>query len=121
MTEKEIITALECCSTYGVSCTNCPAFVNVDRSNCRQVLKGAIDLINRQQAEIENLNELVVYNATCASKLQMKLVDVRAEAIKAFAEKVKANKNNLFNYIYSSRGFNEQIDNLVKEMVGDTK
>lgn len=42
-----------------------------------------------------------------------------AEIIKGFAEIVKANKTRLFNYIYSARGFDEEIDNLVKEKVGE--
>lgn len=55
MTDEEIIKALECCSTYGGSCKKCPAYVKVDRSNCKKVLEGAIDIINRQKAEIERL------------------------------------------------------------------
>ena len=42
---------------------------------------------------------------------------VRADTIKTFAEKVKANRDRLFNYIYSGRYFNEQIDNLANEMM----
>ena len=55
LTDNEIVKALECCSTYKGKCTDCPAFVKVDRSNCKQVLLGAIDLINRLQAENDNL------------------------------------------------------------------
>ena len=55
MTDNEIIKALECCSTYGVSCTNCPAYVSSEKSTCREVLKGAVEIINRQKAEIEEL------------------------------------------------------------------
>lgn len=54
MTDNEIIEALECCSTYKGKCTDCPAFIKVDRSNCKQVLLGAIEIINRQKAENEN-------------------------------------------------------------------
>ena len=54
LTEAEIMKALEICTTKGASCKNCPAFVKVDRSRCKEVFKGAIDLINRKNAEIEN-------------------------------------------------------------------
>lgn len=55
MTDKAIVKALKTCSTKGTSCKDCPAFVKVDRSNCRNVLVGSLDIINRQQAEIEKL------------------------------------------------------------------
>ena len=85
------------------------------------LLRDVIDLINRQQAEIEGLQN-GIEELNCELDMAKDCIpEQRAEAIKEFAEQVKANKNNLFNYIYSSRGFNEQIDNLVKEMVGDTK
>ena len=58
MEDKDIIKALECCTTTGLSCKDCPAFVKVDRSNCKKYFRGAIDLINRQQAEIERLKNL---------------------------------------------------------------
>ena len=57
MTDNEIIKALECCGTYKGKCTDCPAFVKVDRSNCKKVLLGALDLINRQKAKIKELEE----------------------------------------------------------------
>jgi hypothetical protein len=55
MTDNEIIKALEICSTYKARCKDCPAFVKVDRSNCKQVLVGALNIINRQKAENSNL------------------------------------------------------------------
>lgn len=65
MTDNEIIKALEICGTYKGKCIDCPAFVKVDRSNCKKVLLGALDLINRQKAEIERLaKKLRNYNRT---------------------------------------------------------
>lgn len=55
MKDTEIIQALECCTTKGAKCSDCPAFKKVDRSYCKKYFRGAIDLINRQQAEIERL------------------------------------------------------------------
>ena len=53
MTDNEIIKVLECCTTNGACCKDCPAFVKVDRSNCKKYFRRALDLINRQKAEIE--------------------------------------------------------------------
>ena len=57
LTDKEVVKALECCTTNGASCKDCPAFVKVDRSNCKKYFRGALDLINRQKAENERLKE----------------------------------------------------------------
>ena len=56
MTDNEIIKAMEWCSGWGKTCGKCPykgiAF-------CANTVKhDALDLIKRQQAEIEELNEL---------------------------------------------------------------
>ena len=53
MTDNEIIKALEICGNYKGKCTDCPAYVKVDRSLCNKVLSGALEIINRQKAEIE--------------------------------------------------------------------
>lgn len=55
LTDEEIVKALECCTTNGASCKDCPAFVKVDRSNCKKYFCGALDLINRLQEEKQNL------------------------------------------------------------------
>ena len=57
MTDAEIIKALECCTNKGAKCSDCPAFKKVDRSDCKKYFRGALDLINRQQVEIERLKE----------------------------------------------------------------
>ena len=61
MTDNEIIKALECC-TAGAGCRKCPA--DVGSAECIQILmKDSLDLIKRQQAEIEKkdkaFNELI--------------------------------------------------------------
>ena len=54
MTDNEIIKALECCNT-GNDCANCPLMRRTD-INCGDTLKKeALDLIKRQQAEIEKV------------------------------------------------------------------
>ena len=51
MTDKEIIKALECCRDIDIKCETCQLWTV---SECTKVLHQAtLDLINRQQAEIE--------------------------------------------------------------------
>lgn len=71
MTSDEIKKALECCSIDN-NCCYCPYFCG--NSTCMDKRdKDALDLINRQQKEIERLsNEIVVHK---------KLVDERAKVI----------------------------------------
>ena len=84
MTDNDIIKALECCTTNGASCKDCPAFVKVDRSNCKKHFRGALDLITHQKAEIERLQE-VNDSFTEIGKLYS---EIKAEAIKEFAERL---------------------------------
>ena len=133
MTDNEIVKALEICSTYKAKCTDCPAFVKVDRSNCKKVLSGAIDLINRQNAEIErwkkNCDELYDQMSE-RQKAEVKIARRmgKAEAIKEFAERLHKEINDyrdkkempMLPYTgYALDYVDRKIDNLVKEMVGD--
>ena len=56
ITEKEIIKALECCgNVITSSCKEC-SYHSTYNANCvRELMRNALDLINRQQAEIERL------------------------------------------------------------------
>ena len=57
MTDKEIIKALECCIKPTSDCENCPYY---KKEECFDMAKrDALNLINRQQAEIENLNNFL--------------------------------------------------------------
>ena len=63
MTDNEIIKALECCcGTAHDSCRDCP----YDDTGCEDKLeKDALDLINRQKAEIAELqHKIKCYNST---------------------------------------------------------
>ena len=53
MTEEQIIKALECLAGEMIPCKDCPYSVNYTHFDCkRQAAKDALDLINRQKAEI---------------------------------------------------------------------
>ena len=114
LTDNEIIKALTICSTKGASCKDCPAFVKVDRSNCKKVLLGAIDIINRLQATIDSFTDI--------GKLYS---EIKAEAYKKCIEKVKE-------YIDTHEHLTCEececvpiskngLDNLLKELVGEDK
>ena len=59
MTEAEIIKALECCSKPYCNNNNCPLHRNtINTKDCiTQLSTNALDLINRQNAEIERLTK----------------------------------------------------------------
>ena len=113
MNNNELIKALECCnSNERGSCLNkCPYYKH--SATCTQsMIADTLDLINRQQAEIERLTEtLDIY----AVEFDLKYASVKAEAIKEFAERLKEkSKNNEWNGTICGA----DIDNLVKEMKG---
>lgn len=121
MTDKEIMQALECCTSKSISCQKCPLLKKSKYE--RKLIHHSFDLINRQQAEIEK---------------------ARAEAIKEFAEKLKEEIEQALESNYTAKAermsktndctdtfviccigkilalsdINDYIDNLVKEMVG---
>lgn len=85
MTDKEIIKALECiASKKDVLCKNC-TYNKYHLMEChRTASKDAIDLINRQQAEIERLQ---TENNQFADIGKM-YSEIKTEAIKEFAERL---------------------------------
>lgn len=121
MKDKEIIKALECCMSDNPPCTTCKYdgdTITVDEC-MGELMKDALDLINRQRAEIERLEETknrLSYNLQA-------VLDERAdhtEAVKEFAERLKKKKlhiedeGQIFKMVHCY-----EIDNLVKETVGE--
>lgn len=67
MTDSEIVKALECCKN--LNCSACPKKANLFVTDCDvKLCEEAIDLINRQQAELKK---------------------AKSEAVKEFAENLK--------------------------------
>ena len=125
MKDNEIIKALECCTTKCAKCSDCPAFKKVDRSDCKKYFRGAINLINRQQAEIERLKEcpkcIYEYDGKITEYCvegpcsNFKTVEqIKYEAYKEFAEHLKERWSNNY-YDSSDVDFDEFVDNLLKE------
>ena len=115
MTDNEIIKALECCiQVDGDVCNVCPLYDK--ESGCLEIdlRKPALDLINRQKAEIENLkaDKKALING------QLTLQKMYGNAIKDFAERLKQSTY----FMSDEEGFGcsvvfaEEIDNLVKEL-----
>ena len=126
MTDNEIIKYLE---------------QTIDKYNKNEIFvdnirldKLSLDLIKRQQAEIEMLRSVQLVQANRIAELRstkfeqinviqnlkQQLITSKSEAVKEFAEKLK---KVWFDHGYESPDvdFEDFIDNLVKEMVGDTE
>ena len=127
MTDNEIIKALECLRGNAFDCGECP-YCSCYPAPCeQQVAKDALSLITRQKEGIERLKNRDL-QVEVSDKLER---EIKAEAIKEFAEKVK--EISLYEFIeeyfenaelcYEARQdqFYEHIDNLVKEKVCDTE
>ena len=95
-TDEEVIKALECCGNQMYSCT--------DKQCKAKTLGDALDLINRQKAEIERLN---------LENLQMvaSIKRLKSEAIKEFWNELKRRNTLDYRIVSTITG-----DNLVKEM-----
>lgn len=110
-----------------IEAEDCVTFESFGKCNEFLLTKDTLDLITRQKAEIERLkreNEILSVNADTAFQDGLNEArdlyatevenEIKAEAVREFAEKLKD--------IYSVHdGLHLTIDNLVKEMVGDTE
>ena len=126
MTDKEIIKALEWnISKFGEEV----CFGYMDKDGCKKVnAKDVLDIINRQKAEIEILNNNI---SSMAVTMHNSAKATRNEAIKWFAERLKdylrkKPKWNCRREKYDNVGFSYDdvffgIDKVVKEMVGEEK
>lgn len=113
MTDAEIIKCLQICSTYGGKCTACPAYVKVDRSNCKQVLVGALDIINRQQAEIERLTARNFELSEKGEKVCVALKNAKSEARKEFAERLLQKKYQSSDWSHGEHPFVVEVDDIL--------
>ena len=159
MTDTNIIHALQCCGV-ATNCRNCPLYEERSADCIYTVLKNALDLITRQQAEIENLKVENQSLRTAGNSLKMhyeeaqaeidKLKEcpkcvyeydgeikeycvqgpcsnfktvgqVKSEAYKEFAEKLKEKSFKTIRNYGLTKDVVEvcDIDNLLKEMVGE--
>ena len=119
MTDNEIIKSMQCVIGNGVNCSECAYQKTLPFPSCtRMCAKNALDLINRQNAEIERLN---IESETLATQLKgayeqiHKLNMAKSETIKEFAERLKEKLQ--WDVEFDNKlVFESDIDNLVKEM-----
>ena len=108
MSDNEIKKALEKMTYGGHSCMHCKYGTTKDNDRCGlqgcKIGRDALDLINRQQAEIERLQKAKADDVSLAYKV------AKTEAIKEFAKKVK--KTIIDELVVDF----DDIDNLVAEM-----
>lgn len=132
MTDNEIVKALEYCFTNDwnrTKCDKCKFYTGT--TQCVEDLKSAsIYLIKRQQAEIERLKCEMgkLLPKDCAYTVQMEVsnkleTQIRAEAVREFAERLKAKSFKTIRNYGLTKDVVEVCDigNLVKEMAGDTE
>lgn len=118
MTDKEIIIALKCCGDGTHYCE--------DRRCRMETAVNALGFIIRQQAEIEELKIKLSSMRMAANSYKMHYEDGKSEGIKEFAERLKKHSRKMQSSDFSGDFWDaavlvEDIDNLVKEMVGDTE
>ena len=119
MTDNEIIKALECCSTVTCFTNKCPYEEIYDIPKCTTKLtQDALDLINRQKAEIERSERSAKQWEETARELFISRENAKAEAIREFAKTLKEHYSDFIGDCYYEENFRNYVDNLVKEMVG---
>ena len=120
MTDEQIIKALECCYRKGTPCRDCPFN---EFEDCNDVLMAdyVFNLINRQQEEIDNLREHL--KRVCAERDARICTNnfIKSEAVKEFAERLKEKSFKTIRNYGLTKDVVEvcDIDNIVKEMVGE--
>ena len=126
MTDK-VIQALECISGKDVYCEDCSYSALYRYNFCmKRCAKDAIDLINRQQAEIERLQGQYKFLENNSLIFKGGIDYFKTDAIKDFAEKLtdtildKSDRSldNPNGNDYFISDVIEDIANLAKEMVG---
>lgn len=126
LTDNEIIKALPNMTYGGHYCLKCK--YDNGKGNDRCGLKGckiaryALDLITRQQAEIERLKQIVGFTPARGSRksplLNAVLDNVRAEAYREFAEVLKK-KLYIADNNWHPVVCEEEIDEALKELEGE--
>lgn len=123
LTDAEIVKALECCFIHP-NCPDCP-LRNPLSMECMKVANvQAVDLINRQKAEIERLQK---HNTEYARKHYQ---DGKTEAVKEFVSLIKAENGNRFMkegrdgadvfYEFDQEAFDKFVDECVEKVIGET-
>ena len=125
MTDEQIVKALECC-VGNYPCRECP----YDNKGC-EIEPDALDLINRQKAEIERLNEEnekqkiilegirdAVHPLPFETDYDKAIKQSKSEAVREFAQ---AFVSDLPPTIFTRDYVKAEVFKLLKEMAGDSE
>ena len=122
MKDSDIIKALECCkSAIATDCKDCPLYNTAKNSTCVTVLsENALDLINRQKEEIKRLHTMnseqrigaKVLKRTAITEFARRLSDI-------ICDNIERSDNSIDGVFYNITDVYTDIDNLVKDMVGE--
>ena len=109
MNDNEIIKALKCCGND--ECSKCPLQDGVCSE--KDIMKQALDLINRQKAEAERLNKKVEeLSEVLSDSIKIKVKEIKSDAIKEFGKLlIDKSKNGVISI--------SDIPDYVVEMVGE--
>ena len=129
LTNEDIISSLEVIATT-CNCNECKIRnCKWGTCNCEQITaNAALDLIKRQQAEIERLEKLLNGRDQLINALNKCYKQAKSEAVKEFVDRLKEVSSEMvmmrdngtpisISYSISSK----KLDNILKEMVGDKK
>ncbi len=109
MTDNEIIKALECLCGCALKCRECPYSPRYAFPSCeRQVAKDTLDLITRQQAEIERYKRVIKI-------LEKDVTAAKSEAVKDVLDEVRTARNQ--SLINKTSAY--KIEKILEKMVGE--
>ena len=117
LTDEEIIKGLECCKDCSIN-LNFEIVQKIEDKN-KEILE-LIDIINRQNAEIERLKKDVSVARDAYISIQDRYEHTKAESYKEFAERLNegaqiADCFDSYNMVVGTHF----IDNLLKEMIDE--
>lgn len=139
MKDNEIIKALECCSNLE-ACEKCPlaSLQKYDADTCEhQIMLYALDLINRQKAEIERLKKGIIYTVKFNEKqleqikddilqnVEFNINNIKSEAVREYAERFKERLRDNAKFDRGEHTYylvgDSFVDNIADEMLGETE
>ena len=125
-TDEQIIKAMQCVIGNSVSCSECEYQKVLPFPSCRRMCaEQALDLINRKNAEIERLKRIIDEKDKEILGLQKRIIfwredlnyqpeKIKSEAIKEFAERLKAISDS--RPLYDELVYIDEIEEVAKEM-----
>lgn len=87
MTDEQILKSLECCSEGESICFMCPLYH--ETAHCvDELAESALDIINRQKAEIKQLRDYNQNLQVANTALSNEILETKSEAYKEFAKEI---------------------------------